>query len=250
VERDVVVHAVEGLPAGRLHYHPIAVALVALPVAETDDLEVGRIRELVHKLIDELIETILTLFEVDSVEVERVVQEGDVLELHEHLEQDDLEDLRIREAFGWVKHHAVVLEPLLQPLDQLHDGLVIRDDHAHDVVLLLVVPGHAFLGIQVDDVDLESLLVVEQHQSWHLGAVQEGDYFLLRTVETEHARVDGGDGHEGHEVDVGVLGLCAVAEGAVQLHVALHLVPELLHALLRLPQRVLLVFPEIFLFQG
>jgi len=33
-------------------------------------------------------------------------------------------------------------------------------------------------------------------------------------VETEHARVDGGDGHEGHEVDVGVLGLCAVAEGA------------------------------------
>lgn len=80
------------------------------------------------------------------------VEEGDQLHLHHDLEEDYLEHLVVGLALTRVHQKALLLAPLLQPLETPQDQRVLVHDHLDDLVLQneALVEGLAVHQVQVE----------------------------------------------------------------------------------------------------
>lgn len=196
---------------GWLNNCPILITIAALGVGKVDDFVVNRVRQELHLLVHDLVEGDVFALEVSEYESLVTVHPRDELEFHHYLEQYDLEDVIVWEAFGGIEDLEVVLAPLLQTVDALEDHRVVADNGPDYLVLEVVL-----VVVHVDQVKMEALFVVEQYQSRHALILDVGDKALLLRLESMHPCADSPDRGGGYQIDIRVLRIRTIIERTVQ----------------------------------
>lgn len=166
-------HAEESCARRGLKDDPGRTGGASLLVLEVDHFLVVDYAEEAHEGVDHEVDgEVVALVETLSSELVVSVEEGDQLHLHHDLEEDDLEDLVVGLALARVHQEALLLAPLLQPLEAPQDQGVLVHDHLDDLVLQ-----HEALveGLAVHQVQVEALVGVEEQQPRKLCLLQEVD---------------------------------------------------------------------------